>query len=274
MPKQSLIDINLSTPELWLLLSQFGPAVVLGIEDPYLGWLADEVKDAHQKAAQSLLERGLAQPVDSGTIDVDDDLLALTEIIAHPQHTAILQVSSRAGDGAQRYFYLSDTRAVERIDVEDGKQQLNSIPADGALVKCLADLMRSGPPRVGRGMAFSLPEETLFKAAEFAAQGDENAIDEALTASGLTDSNAAALKLALTHPMANASLAVIINIGKPEVQHVSGFGILESEQDLWLLCPYEDHGKQFVEVRPTDDNGIQRRLEETLPGWHAVAEEV
>lgn len=259
--------IDLSTPELWLLLRQFGPAFILGIEDPYPGWLAEEEADAHRKAAESLLARGLAKGNDEKTIDVDDELYEMAAIVAHPQHTIILQISSRTGDGSQRYYYLSGNQVVERELLEQDSHLLSRKAAGNSFLKGLAKLMHPATAIQGKGAEMLILQDALYKASELAAAGDSLGLAEVVASCDLSPEQASALQSALLHTAANASIAVVANMGDPETQHVSGFGILESEHDLWMMAPCEIHGQPYVELKPANHADILQRLSDIIPGY-------
>jgi hypothetical protein len=48
-------SIEFSTPELLLVLGTFGPCIVMGVEDPYLGMMFEEVRISQHLALISLL---------------------------------------------------------------------------------------------------------------------------------------------------------------------------------------------------------------------------
>ncbi|HQP09374.1 MAG TPA: hypothetical protein PLY85_10155, partial [Anaerolineaceae bacterium] len=119
----------------------------------------------------------------------------------------------------------------------------------------------------GIGEEFLISQDALYKASELAAAGDLPGLAEVVSNCGLSPEHASALQGALLHTAANASIAVVANMGDPETQHVSGFGILESEQDLWLMAPCELYGQPYVELKPASHAGILQRLSEIIPGW-------
>jgi hypothetical protein len=56
----------------------------MGIEDPYLGLLSEEVETAQQDALQSLASRGMIQSVSETQIEFQDDLSTLANILHQP----------------------------------------------------------------------------------------------------------------------------------------------------------------------------------------------
>lgn len=55
------LSIDLSSDEFWFLLQQFGPAVVLGVQNPHLGWLIEEIEKADRTALRSLVDREIVR---------------------------------------------------------------------------------------------------------------------------------------------------------------------------------------------------------------------
>lgn len=254
-----------STSELWLLLSQFAPVYVLGIENPYLGWLSEEIEVANRQAADSLLERGLARPATDETVDIGDDLLAMVETCARPVHSAILQVSTSDGQSSQTYFHFADHLIVEHQQTNLGSHTLQSFSTGKGLLEHIIGALRLNDAICESGRTFELSETALYEAVELAGKNNFLAATEKLRQAGLSEANTEALLAAVTTPTANASLAVIANQGDPDTQHVRGFGILQSAAHLWLMRPYDKLGQPQVEFLSVDAAEIRRRLEETLP---------
>ena len=264
----------LSTNELWLLLSQFGPAFVLGIENPYQGWLAEEIEEAHKKAAESLLQRGLARPLTDETLDVDDSLFAAVEVCAHPKHTLVLQLSLAGNRSDQRYYHFRDQLQVGHYEKNPGEQTLQIFSSREELISEISGLLNvSREQKPGLDLSFILPEDTLYQAVNLAQNGSKDKIISLLNEAGLDQTEVEALALSLTKPLFNASLAVIVNQGESETQHVRGFGLLESEKHLLFMRPFERVGQPQVEFTTGGYAALQQKLEETLPGCSSQEEE-
>lgn len=255
----------LSIKEFWLLLSQFAPAVVLGVENPYTGWLAEEISSANREAAESLLQRGLVRPINNEMVDVDDGLLTMAKACIHPQHSVILQVSHQEGKDQQRYIHLMEDLIVEHYQESPGQHRLGSIASRHALIEHLKNLIDLQPGTEANGNPFQLPEKALFEASGLGADGNEGEVLAVLNESDLTEPQRVALAATLCTPLANASVAVIINQGNPETQHVGGFGILQGKDHLWVMTPFEKMGMPMVRFDPVDNELIQKKLEETIP---------
>jgi hypothetical protein len=64
----------------------------MGIEDPYLGLLSEEVETAQQDALQSLASRGMIQSVSETQIEFQDDLSTLANILHQHLHQPLFLV--------------------------------------------------------------------------------------------------------------------------------------------------------------------------------------
>lgn len=259
------LSYQLSTDEFWLLLSQHGPAFVIGMENPHLGWLAEEIEAANRQAVDSLLARGLARPMTDETVDVDDDLLAMAEACVQCRHTLILQISNGADQSQQRMIHLADNLTVEHVESEPGKHTLTALPTSESVMERMTDALRLNTPTSGRGKTFQMPEETLYQAVELVSKQNLSDAVDVLKNAELSQSDTQALIAVLSAPVANASLVVIANQNDPDAQHIRGFGVLEGSDDLWIMQPRDHMGQPRVEFIPTDAAGIRRRLEEVLP---------
>src|SRR5690606_27617078 len=110
-----------STAELWFLLNQFGPGIVIGLKNPYPGWLIEEIEDQMRAAINRLLERGLAVLTGSETMDVNDTLYNWAQTMAHPAHTLIVT------DAPERPFYYGDTGLVEHTALDGDMHNLRAL---------------------------------------------------------------------------------------------------------------------------------------------------
>ena len=251
--------------EFWLLLSQYAPAVVLGVDNPYTGWLADEIEEANRQAVESLLERGLITETADG-YDADDELLAMAEVCVHPRHTVILQRSLEDGGNEQRFIHISDKLIVEHYLAEPEKHMLGTIPSHQALIDHMTERLGLHAAGQGKGKPFKLPEALLFEVSALGEAGQAEEIRAKLKDAGLDEPELTALVDTLCEPKANSSIAVVANQGDPESQHVRGFGLLQGAADLWVMTPFESLGKPFVDFTPASIADIRERVEGAIPG--------
>ena len=258
------IAVTLDNRELWILLSLCGPGLVLGVEDPYVGWLSSEVEADGRTILQSLIDRGLAIKVSEGEIALEDNLAAILGACHHPDHSLIVQVQ-QAGDTQKRLFvHLTDGLAVQHSLLPDGQYQLvvveNRDELASRLLGPLADAKGSHSDRT-----FRLPEGALFHARKLCAQGQPDQAVESILAPGLPREQALALSRVLTGLTTSASFVLVANRDRAETQHVRGFSVLHGADQLWMAISGEDQvGQPQVELIPADGQMLRDRLAELL----------
>jgi hypothetical protein len=260
------ISLILSTNELWFLMNQFSPAYVLGMENPHMGWLTEEIEEADRIAIQALIQKGMVKIVDAGNIDLDDNIAALIQGCTHPDHTLIVNGGKeRDNAGLTRYIHFANGSIIEHVEIETGKHQLSSLRNRNDILAHLQENLRVDSKTKGTTESFLLSEEVLYKVTSLFSQGNGEEEKALLLKSDLEPANAAALSDALENIVANASFIVICNQSDPATQRVNGFGILESTKQLWMMHPVEREGKRLVEFTPVDAKSIRKHFIELLP---------
>lgn len=210
--------IELSSDELWFLLQQFNPATLLGMQNPHLGWLIEEIEDADHKALKSLVDRNLVRIASRDQIELDDMLATMIRTYAHPQHTLIVQFQNSDGVNNQFYIHFSENLIVEHTEIKSGSHRLTAIKDRKALVNKLGEVLRSSSTTSSSGSKFNLSEQVLFEARSFASQGQTIEALACLRNTGLSAKKATLLTNTLACPIANSAFVTLCNQGKPQLQ--------------------------------------------------------
>lgn len=268
-PKNNYINqqllIDFGAREFWFLLQQFSPAVILGMENPYLGWLVDEIKTAQRKTLKSLLDRDLVRKISRDEIELDDVLATMIGVCAHPDHSLVVQFQNGSSKNIQRYVHFENGLIVEQFEFEPGHHRLTAIKDREALIAHLNDFLRLSTLAVSRGGKFRLPEDALFEARSLCNEGHTRKAFNKLKKIGLSEEKATTLTTALSKPVANSAFVVLSNRNNADVQHVKGFALLESENGLWVMLPYDKSGEKMVEFIPANANLVRQHFLEILP---------
>lgn len=249
---------SLSTDELWFLLNQFGPGTVVGLKNPYPGWLIEEIEDQMRAAINRLLERGMATLTSPETMDVDDTLYGWVQTMAHPEHTLIVTGSP------ERHIYYGETGLVEHTTLNEGTHNLRAIVGQEELLEILNGPLAQQSQAQG-GQPFEIEEDVLMTAGRCAGQGDHAGMQAALDGTNLPEGARTELATALLQPAGNVSFSIICFQNDPERQQVRGFGLLEGGGRLWIMRPQESFGKQIICFEPADAARVRQALFEILP---------
>jgi hypothetical protein len=105
----------------------------------------------------------------------------------------------------------------------------------------------------------------LYKATSAYSQGNREEGRRLMSSTDMEPVCANALADTLSNPVSNASFTVIRNQNDPGTQLVSGFGILEGIDQLWMMKPTASAGNQVVEFIPTNARSVRKQFIELLP---------
>jgi hypothetical protein len=261
------IEMCFSTHELWFLFSLFGPAMVMGMENPYMGWLAEEREQAHKNAFRSLIDRDLARVIAEDEIDLDDELTQMIQTCVNPKHSLILQAggADTGDDVSRRLVHYNGEHIVEHQILDDQQHRLTAIKDNDALVDAVTPLFGLKTSAASQGEQFQIEEEVLFEVRRFCADGDTQEAQSTLLGAGLDEETACALVQVLANPVANSAAVVVVNREEQDRQHVRGLAFLEGEHDLWIMQPFEKNETAHVQFIPSNAKALKERFISILP---------
>jgi hypothetical protein len=73
---------------------------------------------------------------------------------------------------------------------------------------------------------------------------------------------------ALAATVANSSFVLLANRNSPDAQYVSGFAVLEGQDDLWVMQVDEQNGKRMVTFNPANANMVLEHFLEIMPAGY------
>ena len=256
---------QLQTSELWFLFSQFPPAFVLGIDNPYTGWLADEIEIQNKNAIEGLLSKGFANQLDDETLDIHDELFDMIKTCAHPLHTIILQISLPDNASQQVYYHFNETEIIEHTTNPAGEHLLQKYLSMEIFFDRVFSLLNLNPDILGNGKVIKIPEDTLSKSIDMLSGKHDTSFEEYMHDIDLSLTEIEKIKRALTKPVANSSIAILLNQENPDGLQVRGFGLLQSSTDFWMMQPYNNNENPKIELIPTTIQSVKEKLTEITP---------
>jgi hypothetical protein len=266
--KESLLAkpaAEFTSNELWFLFKQFNPVQILGIMNPHLGWLVEEIEQADQDALNQLVKRGLVKIEFENTFEINEPLHKLIKTIVNPSHSLIVQQGTPLSKPPQQYIHFCEENIVSHIEEEAGKHLIMTIRDQDALLEYLGlNGINTGKDKP-TGNPFNIEEEILYKAAEEYAKGNNQAGEDILNKSCMKKEDIRSLHEALSNTLMNRSFAAVKNQDKPDKTNVTGFGILQGESNLWILQPVNQLGKSIIHFVPANTQTITEKLKDILP---------
>jgi hypothetical protein len=257
-------SVELSTHELLLVLDTLGPCLVMGVEDPYLGMMAEEVAVSQRSALDSLLRRDLIHHVSEDKTDLHDQIFTIASVIHHPNHSLIIHSKEISNGEFHCYIHFRNERIVRHIP----SQSQHQLILGQNIVRLSNDLnsaFRSGSKAESRGPSFTIGEEALFEIRRLCAEGELNEAKDWLDAEGVPSEVISMLIKTLSEPVATSSFVLVVNRNNIESQYVRGFSVIEGVDEMWIMEPYEENGKSMVIFQSASAFIVRERFFELIP---------
>jgi hypothetical protein len=255
--------LSLTSNDLWLLLMFFRPGNIIGFENPYLGWLIEDIEQAAYDSLNHLVGMGLVKIRNENSLEIDDLLHSMVQTIAHSNHTLIVQQGIPPVNPTQHYIHFAENRFVVHFKLANGSHQITAIQDQATLLEYLD--IKGDEQEKPSNKPFTISEEFLFRAAGEYAKGEYLAGENVLKESNLNSSSIQQLHEALSNTQLNRSYVLIKNQGNRDIRQVSGFGLLQGENHFWILQPVNQLGKTIIHFVPATTNSVCKQIIEVLP---------
>lgn len=242
--------ITCSATEATFLASLVGGKALVGMRDPFLGWLTEEILESWEQARRALSERRYIAVEPDGRIVLDTAVAALVSTWASPDASFILNVT-RAGEANDvRYFHLTRYLAVEQCLASESHYQLTALENGSAVFERIVQLLSLSHQPSAPGSRALATNDVLTRVRSIATVSGSAQAAAEMQQAGATTSAAQALGETLAHPIMNGALVALAQ-GQTAWQ-VCGLGLLEGTNGLWRLRSYSRDSETWVEALPCD----------------------
>lgn len=248
--------LSLTVPELLHLAGAVGAETLIGVPDPFAGWLPDQVQESMQQARVRLAERGLCGRTPGGQLALDAGTAATVAVCSYPEVTLVLSQTLAGGAPTETYFHFTRAAAAELTAQPDGTYALTRYAGRDAVRARVIELLGLGSQAPAAGAAVAeVPASVLQEVRE------GKAPRRLLQQAGLPPETAEALSSSLEEPVANSALAVL---RAASAQEAPGLGLLEGQNGLWLLQPVTKAGQLWVQLVPCSGADAAARVAELM----------
>ncbi len=238
-----------SPVEAIFLAGLLGADVLLGIRDPLLGWLDEEIEEAWDQARATLAERRFIEVQADGGIVMDTTVAALVGTWAYPETSFLVTFTSAEGISQIRSFHLTRNLGVEQVQADD-VVQLTVLEDAQAVYRRILEIFGLDDQSAAPGPGGALPEAYLMEARARAMAMGKGAALQILEEAGLPQAAAESLAQTMARPIANGALVALAR--RTTTWEVDGLGLLRGENGLWHLRSFTCAGENWVEVIPCD----------------------
>lgn len=254
------LTFSCSPVELFTLASLLGGEMLVGVPDPFPGWLREEIEEAMQGAQKALAERGHLTLRPDGQVVMDVVTAALVGTLVAPQAVVLLTETLPDGTPNRSAFYYRSPLTVF-LKIEGDTWSLRPIEGPDALYEQIVDIWQIGAQKAVRAETFSLPESAMQLAREARSSG-EAAVQRALQQAGAEAKNARALARTLSAPRRNGALVAMRP--RENAWEIGGLGMLEGENGMWLLRSFTRQQTDWVELKPCSGEELAGEIQKLL----------
>jgi len=240
----SEISILLSPPELFTLASLLGGKTLIGIPDPFPGWLTEEIQQTVQAAQSSLVHKNYLR-VEGDELKMDALVAALIGTLIQPQSVLLFTLSQRSAPLHQEGLYHRPPFIVHLSPQQDDYQVY---PLAESEVNTLLR-QRWGPQTesAAPGQPFALPETELLGIRQALGGAPSASALQILQRAGVSEDSAMAFLSTWQTAQRNGALVVM---RQRDTWQVNGLGFLESANGLWRLRSFQSNAQDWVECLP------------------------
>jgi len=244
--------------QLYFLASLLQVPYLLGLEDPLLGLLADEIEERLEKTLEVLAERGILQVRADGSFTVDAGVATLVEAGASAKRTLIAARTGPNGDSHLRFVHLTPDLLVEQEALPHGEIALTPVHDQEMLQQRLANFWALPEALAAPGPALTLTEADLTEARRLALEEGAEACSAFLNRLGLPAEAVEGLASALTDGRSAGSLVTLHREGR-EMLYGESLAWLVGSQGAWRLQPLSQE-PPAVRLIPATTAEIYQRL--------------
>lgn len=249
--------------ELYFLACVLQITSLIGLEDPSLGLLAEEVEEFLERAKQSLAERGLLEIQSDGKVVLDAGVAALISPVAFANCTLITsRINKTDGMSYPRYIHLMSNLLIEQETLPDTQVSLTAVRDWETLAQRLEDFFGLTEAPAAPGLAFTLTDADLTEARRLALAGAAEACYAFLNHVGVPTEAIPALATALAEGQNAGSVAVLHREAR-EMHYGESLAWLVGGQGAWRIHPLNQE-PPAVRLVPATTEELHRRLSDIV----------
>lgn len=256
-------SLELSQEELYLLAGFLETPSLIGIDDPYLGKLADEVSSELERIRKELVARGLLAVEPDGSLSLDPAVCLLVNTITKTRHVLMAVRRSGYEDQDLRLLYVADNLVVEQRTLRDRRVMLTALRDQAHLAQHLKTFFRVETDAQALGPVWDIPEAGLTEALRLSYEKEPQAGEWRLQDAGVPATAMLPLVSALAEGRGICSLTQVFR-SPQQITYDERTAWLTSSRGAWQIEPLLEHEPPLVRMIPVAGSAIERRVAEII----------
>lgn len=236
---------TLNNKEFVFLAALLGEDVVLGVNDPFLGWLAEQVEEEWERLSTIMLKNGLLSLDEGGQYKVGIEYEKMVRQCCSPD---IWISVAGAGEIDADTSFVMNVRLSDKSLVKAEKKpltdcvELSLINYEDELGSIVFNELDLGMNFQNNGTSFDIPQKefkNISNCADIPDRGDDY--------------------VRFFNTYREPVSKFLVNIGgmSGNSAEMESFVIIKGEDILWRIGYYEENNKQMVSIRQSDEADIK-----------------
>lgn len=270
----------LTRAELYLLAMVARAGHLLGLEDPFLGCLTEEVDDLLSFARRTLIARGQLLVSADENVALPPVMADLVRTNSQARRTLVLSSGGQTAGGGQaadgrlaaesaqaveqvRLIHVMPRQCLEQQALADGRIALRAVPGANVAGDCVRAFLRVPQVPAAPGPPVTLPAAELAEARRLALGQDQAGSVAALARAQVPAESVPSLADALARAGTSGSLTTLLREARA-IRYGESAAWIVGGQGAWLVQAL-DQRRGAVRLLPASSEGIWRRVE-TIAG--------
>lgn len=259
MAKSASLSIGLK--ELTFLAALLDGDSLLGVEDPFLGWLAHQVEEEWGRLAPEMEVDRLFSRSPDGEPVVEPEIAKMIRTCCFPAGCVMLSHWQKAGGATTRAYYLTPEIIIEKVDLEPS-------------VNCKLSILQN-PMEVVEKIRNILPSTSDLNNSNRGGEVPASVI-RSIKNKETTDRDTSMALLAESCPNfkkpdifvddlvkpVSYSILILVNLKEGDYK-TNGFSLLEGEKGLWKMRAFDKKEEEWLEINSCNKSVLDKEFEKT-----------
>jgi hypothetical protein len=242
--------------ELYLLGGLLQLPGFIGMEDPFPGFLIEEIQEHMEAARQSLIDRRVVEQYANGFVL---DKVLMDALLTMGTASYILTIGN---NNTSSYIHSGVDYVVLQECMQDGRISVSVYKHSDFTINYFMNLLCLPDVPASTGPSFSIEPVLLEEARGFVANSEmSGACFDLLVKKGLSTESAEALTKTLFQVLSTGSIVILERKGR-SIEQSGGFAWVIVEQGGWTIEIRKENTKNIQYWEPASSHAVATKIEE------------
>ena len=253
------ISLSIGLKELTFLAALLDGDSLLGVEDPFLGWLAHQVEEEWGRLAPEMEADRLFSRSPDGEIVVEPEIAKMIKACCFPAGCVMLSHWQKAGGATTHAYYLTPEIIIEKVDLEPSFNcKLSVLQNPAEVVEKIRNILPSTSDLDNSKQGGEVPASVI----ESIKNQEATDRDTSLTLLSERYPNFKKPDIFVDNLVKPVSYSILILANLKEGDYkTNGFSLLEGEKGLWKMRAFNKKEEEWLEINSCNKSDLEKEFE-------------